>query len=230
MFHFQLILMMMCNLSQVSPRLQTYMKKTKIYRWTSETKLHSRIHGGKDYDQRNVLKSRNTQTHVHTHHTHIHHTYSRTRTHTHTHTHTHSARTHARIFFSKLNLRKGGSDSLTFRRVYTFSPFSSLCLFVCRFVRGNNICRQFAVLPNPHKAGVLLLTSCVFICFLIFNSNTIQYSTINLYYLFREICLQWDKNNLQTHLHTGLHTHTCILTLNNTVTSLTSMVGNPKQR
>ena len=47
------------------------------------------------------------------------------------------------------------------------------------------------------------------------SQDTIQYNTINLYYLFREMCLQWDKNNLQTHLHTGLHTHTCILTLNN---------------
>ena len=28
------------------------------------------------------------------------------------------------------------------------------------------------------------------------------------------MCLQWD-NNLQTHLHTGLHTHACILTLKN---------------
>ena len=45
--------------------------------------------------------------------------------------------------------------------------------------------------------------------------NTIQCNTIHLYYIFREMCLQWDTNNLQTHLHTGLHTHTCILTLDN---------------
>ena len=45
--------------------------------------------------------------------------------------------------------------------------------------------------------------------------NTIKYNTINLDHLFREICLQWDENNLQTHLHTGLDTHTCILTSNN---------------
>ena len=43
--------------------------------------------------------------------------------------------------------------------------------------------------------------------------NTIQCNTINLYYLYWEICLQWDQNNLQTHLHIGLIIrHTCILT------------------
>ena len=45
-------------------------------------------------------------------------------------------------------------------------------------------------------------------------NSSIQYSK-SVYYLFRKICLLWDKNYLQTHLHTGIHTHTCILTLNN---------------
>ena len=45
--------------------------------------------------------------------------------------------------------------------------------------------------------------------------NTIQDNTIHLYDLFPEMCLQWDKNNLPTHLHTGLHTHTYKLELNN---------------
>ena len=54
--------------------------------------------------------------------------------------------------------------------------------------------------------------------------STIQYNIINLYDLFWEICLQWDKSTVHTHLHTGLHIHTCILTLNNYNNNITCIV------
>ena len=64
-------------------------------------------------------------------------------------------------------------------------------------------------LPVPQNIDLKFTDMSVFTLFQTFGC-TIQYK-----YLFREICLQWDKNNLQTHLHTGLHTRTCMLTLNN---------------